>query len=191
MITERILIVYGTKFGQTAKIAEHIANVLTRKGFEVTLAKGDAIAPTFSFAPYDGVVVGASIIGGRHQRYIERFVRRYRRELDAVPCAFFSVSGSAASPSPKGQAEALRLVETFVSATGWRPRMSATIAGAIKYTKYNPILRWFMKRIVRSQGGPTDTSRDHEHTDWARVDRFAVEFAESVSTRGAPAATTG
>jgi menaquinone-dependent protoporphyrinogen oxidase len=34
-----------------------------------------------------------------------------------------------------------------------------------------------MKRIARKEGGPTDTSRDYEYTDWEAVDRFADAFA--------------
>jgi menaquinone-dependent protoporphyrinogen oxidase len=34
-----------------------------------------------------------------------------------------------------------------------------------------------MKRIARAEGGPTDTSRDHELTNWEDVDEFAERFA--------------
>jgi menaquinone-dependent protoporphyrinogen oxidase len=48
------------------------------------------------------------------------------------------------------------------------------------YTKYSPFLRWMMRRIAAGQGGPTDTTRDHEMTDWAQVRRFAEAFAAAV-----------
>jgi len=38
-------------------------------------------------------------------------------------------------------------------------------------------VRFVMKQIARKTGSPTDTSRDHELTDWAAVDRFAGELA--------------
>jgi menaquinone-dependent protoporphyrinogen oxidase len=44
------------------------------------------------------------------------------------------------------------------------------------YTKYNPLLRWIIKRTARAAGGPTDTSRDHEVTDWAQVEHFVEAF---------------
>jgi menaquinone-dependent protoporphyrinogen oxidase len=37
-----------------------------------------------------------------------------------------------------------------------------------------------MKRISRSKGGPIDTTRDHELTDWEAVDRFGVELARNL-----------
>jgi menaquinone-dependent protoporphyrinogen IX oxidase len=39
MSAQRILIVYGTHHGQTAKIAQRMADVLTTAGNSVTLAK--------------------------------------------------------------------------------------------------------------------------------------------------------
>ena len=54
------------------------------------------------------------------------------------------------------------------------------MAGAINYTRYNPLLRWYMKRASKLNGGSTDTSRDHEYTDWTQVERLANEFVEKV-----------
>jgi len=39
-----------------------------------------------------------------------------------------------------------------------------------------------MKHIASKEGGATDTSRDHEYTNWAEVDQFAVEFAREVAS---------
>jgi menaquinone-dependent protoporphyrinogen oxidase len=50
----------------------------------------------------------------------------------------------------------------------------------VAYTQYGLFLRWIMKRISRRKGGPTDTTRDHDFTDWAAVDRFAERLAEAV-----------
>jgi menaquinone-dependent protoporphyrinogen oxidase len=33
-----------------------------------------------------------------------------------------------------------------------------------------------MKQISKKEGGSTDTSRDHEYTDWKSVERFAENF---------------
>ena len=33
-----------------------------------------------------------------------------------------------------------------------------------------------MRLIVGAAGGETDTSSDYEYTDWAAVERFAVQF---------------
>jgi menaquinone-dependent protoporphyrinogen oxidase len=52
------------------------------------------------------------------------------------------------------------------------------------YTRYNPVVRWVIKRISKRRGGPVDTSRDHEVTDWAQVRRF-VDAVSSLVDRSA------
>ena len=68
-------------------------------------------------------------------------------------------------------------VEDFKRATGWAPQCVATFAGALRYSSYNPFIRFLMKLIVGAAGGETDTSGDYEYTDWAAVDRYAQDFA--------------
>jgi hypothetical protein len=40
-----------------------------------------------------------------------------------------------------------------------------------------------MKRASAMNGGATDTSRDHEYTDWEQVDRFADACYSAVCWR--------
>ena len=56
------------------------------------------------------------------------------------------------------------------------PAITKRVAGALPYTKYNLFMRWIMKRIVKKQGGDTDTSRDYDYTDWDDLRQFAAEF---------------
>jgi menaquinone-dependent protoporphyrinogen oxidase len=181
MSEHRILIVYGTTYGQTAKIASRMRAVLLGDGFDITLAAADGIDPAIDLEQYQGVMVGGSLIRGKHQRSITRFVTRHLSTINRVPSAFFSVSSSAASTEPRGQADARRAMNAFLTETGWQPDKLTTLAGTLAYTKYSPILRWIMKRISRANGGPTDTSRDHELTDWAGVEEFAHSFGRVVA----------
>ncbi|KPV39190.1 hypothetical protein AN478_13015 [Thiohalorhabdus denitrificans] len=176
----RILIVYGTGEGQTRKIAETLGGQIRRADHHVEVHRGDQLPEGLSPAACDGVLVGASLHAGHHQAYIRRFIRRHRPELRAVPSAFFSVSGSAASPDPAAQAQIRELVEVFLAEEGWQPDRWATFAGAIPYTRYGRLKRWVMRRIIARAGGPTDTSRDWELTDWEEVERFGAGFLELV-----------
>lgn len=181
MQTRRILIIYGTRYGQTAKIADHMDRVLSGDGFEVTTC--DAATPKTDVDPehYDGVLVGGSLISGHHQRSITRWVTRHRTRLNAMPAGFFSVSGSAASADARGQTDARIAMEKFLKETHWEPDMMMAIGGAMAFTKYSFLLRWVMREISRRAGGPTDTSKDHELTDWDQVTAFAHRFGHVVA----------
>jgi menaquinone-dependent protoporphyrinogen oxidase len=53
-------------------------------------------------------------------------------------------------------------------------------------------MRWMIKRISQKEGGPADTSRDYEYTDWDQVARFADRYAGTLKApEGAVAAATG
>ena len=179
-MSRRFLIVYATSYGQTAKIAGRMADLLMASGEAVTLVNACNHPRDFHAGEFDGVIVGGSIIGGRHHRALVRFVRAHRVLLNAIPSAFFSVSGSAASPLETERAKARQLVDQFLDTAGWQPVRTETIGGAMSYTKYNPFLRWVVKRASKAAGGPTDTSRDHEVTDWSQVERFVQAFVQTV-----------
>jgi menaquinone-dependent protoporphyrinogen oxidase len=179
MHARRILVLYGTSYGQTAKIAERIASHLAASGDDVRLTDIAELPRGTAPSDFDGVVIGASVLGGKHQRAVRDFARRHHVMLNAMPSAFFSVTASAAGGEAMRE-DVYRLLSEFRRETGWYPVLSEGVAGALAYTRYNPIIRWMMKRIAAKAGGPTDTTRDHELTDWAQVDRFADAFERMV-----------
>jgi menaquinone-dependent protoporphyrinogen oxidase len=98
-----------------------------------------------------------------------------------IPTAFFSVSGAASSPQagpdPNGYMDA-----TF-DELDWHPTLAKAFAGGLPYRKYNVILRFFMKRVSRAAGHTTDTSRNHEMTNWEAVRLFAEDVASLAPVR--------
>jgi menaquinone-dependent protoporphyrinogen oxidase len=173
----RILLVYGTTEGQTRKIAERIAAELEKLDHEVALRDSTTIADPLAPGAFDAVMVGASVHQGRHQAAVQHFVSANVAVLEQLPTAFFSVSLVASSTDPEDRQDALNLIEAFCEKTGWRPSLTRSIPGALRYTEYDFLKRWIMKLIVRHYSGPTDSSRDYEFTDWDDVARFAREFA--------------
>lgn len=171
-----ILIVYGTAYGQTERVARRIGSTLTDSGYAVTILKGDRLAPNPTLGAYDGFVVAGSVRVGRYQPYLTAFVRGHSTRLNAAPSVFVSVCG-AAGGGPDGLKAAQGYIDEFLHQTGWSPWLVRSFAGELAYTRYDPVTRWIMKLISRRNGGPTDTSRDYDFTDWQAVDRFGHELA--------------
>jgi menaquinone-dependent protoporphyrinogen oxidase len=172
----RMLIVYGTGEGQTARIAERIAGVVRDRGHEVALLDVKRAPRDQTLTGYDIVVVGASVHAGRYPGAVMNFIRRHVVQLLTSPAAFYSVSLSAASDKAEERAEAERRAREFVAAAGWEPARLVSFAGALPYTRYNWLMRRWMGFIVGKTGGDADTSRDYEYTDWAAVERFASDL---------------
>ena len=74
-------------------------------------------------------------------------------------------------------------VENFEQQTVWRPAQVGLFSGALLYRQYGFLKRLMMKKIVSSKPGglSTDTSRDHEYTDWEQVKRFAEDFLKRLA----------
>jgi menaquinone-dependent protoporphyrinogen oxidase len=179
----RVLIAYGTNEGQTAKIAEYLADILRGNG-----CVADPVDLKRSPAPhlenYDAVIVGASIHMGKHQRAVRDFVKQNRPALEPLPTAFFSVSLSAHDQKEAARKEVVRCLAEFAQQTGWRAGKVGVFAGALLYTRYGFITRWIMKKIAREKGSPDlDTLRDYVYTDWESVKRFAEEFLGNAASR--------
>lgn len=172
-----VLVLYGTGEGQTEKVADYVASVIREHGHDVTVLHGDRIPADFSLAAYDGVVVGASVHLGRHQRYIREFAVENGALLESMPSAFFSVSLSAAGRRTERE-KARAVMEGFLEEVGWQPEVRAVVPGRLAYGQYGPLKRFVMKRIAGRAGGDADPSRDYEYTDWKGVTRFAETFLE-------------
>ena len=173
----RVLVIFATSYGQTEKIARRIAATLERNEITVELCDAGKTRPAMATEQYSAILVGSSIIAKGHQPAIRQFIHENASTLNRLPSAFFQVSASAGSGSPHARMAAQRIMEEFLAGEAWTPLLSASVAGAINYTRYNLLLRWYMKKASEKNGGSTDTSRDHEYTDWVQVERFASAFA--------------
>ena len=185
-----VLIVYATKEGQTAKIARHLAQTLGAAGHNVELFDAEHPTPRLDLAPFQFAIVGGPVHAQGYPRSLARFVRKNRAFLERVPSAFFSVGLAVASRNSDGRAQTRPLVDKFLGETGWRPQRIELVAGALVYSKYNPLLRLVMRHIAEKEGGDTDTSRDYEYTDFAAVERFAREFVASERVVSEPLGAT-
>ena len=178
----KIFIGYGTTEGQTARIAEHIANTIRRRGHDAEVVDLKR-SRTVDLGDYDAVIVGGSIHMGKHEDYVADFVRQNRTVLKQLPSAFFSVSLAAHGDTANAEA----YVTNFEQETGWHADQVGFFAGALLYRQYGFFKRWMMKRIVRSKPGglSMNTSRDHEYTDWDQVRQFTDDFLQRLTSEDA------
>jgi menaquinone-dependent protoporphyrinogen oxidase len=185
-----ILIVYGTTDGHTAKIAQVLAENFRALRCCVDLVDAAGTMRRLSPEGYDGVIVAASVHIGDYQRAVVRWVRLHATTLNGMPTAFLSVCLAVLEQSAKTRRELANIIERFFARTGWRPPIAKPIAGAVRYTHYGWLKRLMMNRIVGKAGGSTDTTRDHEYTDWNDLRDFAREFTTRLAA-AEPAAIGG
>lgn len=171
----RALVVYGTTHGHGQKVAHMIGDELQRAGLQADVSRASKHVP----APenYDGIIVVAAVHARGYQRNVRRWVRTHAGTLGRKPTAFVSICLGVLQHDAAVDRDLTAIRDRFFAATGWQPGLVKVVAGALPYTRYNPLTRWAMKRIVTKAHGDTDTSRDYEYTDWNDVRRFARDFA--------------
>ena len=169
-----IQILYSSAEGQARRIAERIDGDLRDQGYTTQCEDvGRAVMRTKPHA----VVLIASIHVGKHATIARNFIKANLPLFNEIPSAFMSVSMSAQEAD---RTRAQGYVADFMADTGWQPEITATVAGALRYTNYNFVKKLIMKRIATESGLPTDTSRDYEFTDWDEVASFVSAFELSL-----------
>jgi menaquinone-dependent protoporphyrinogen IX oxidase len=75
-----------------------------------------------------------------------------------------------------------KTIDGFCHQTGFHPSRVWPVAGALMYSEYGALVRFVMRRIAKRAGQSTDTTHDHEYTDWKGlhcfVDALMTELEE-------------
>ena len=172
-----ILVAYGSVEGQTRKIARHLSGSVQSRGHDVTIFDA-ADLEDVDMDLFDAAIIAAPVHMGAFHPAIVDWVGRNSAKLGKMPSAFVSVSLAAASAFPEEQAEIEKIASGMFDHTGWHPQHVHHAAGALRYTRYDFMKRMLMKYIARKEGGSTDTSEDHEYTDWDALDAFVGELLQ-------------
>lgn len=169
-IMAKILIIYATTDGQTAKISRRLQDVIEQEGDQVTLLPiTESVG--LDLHSFDKIVIGASIRYGRHSPLVADFVSRNQHILASKPNAFFSVNVVARKPE-KSRPEANPYLQKFLRQIAWRPKELAVFAGRIDYPSYRFFDRLMIRLIMWMTKGPTDPKAVVEFTDWQQVEAF-------------------
>lgn len=182
----RALLVYATRHGSTREVAEAVAEELRASFTQVDVREAKADP---SPAGYDAVVVGGPMIMGWHKE-AEKYVRRYKGQLSAVPFALFVTAASLTEDGfdavqgvhvakdswlvkkPRN-ADKLTRKERYALPSHYvgdilracapaRPRAVALFAGSLDLTTMNILEKLFVLLIVGASPG------DGRHYDFIR-----------------------
>src|SRR5579859_2134522 len=86
-----LLIVYGTGYGQTRKIAERIAEIARLQCFQVDTINATDIPADFSPLKYNVIIVGSFMHYGKYNPAVIKFINDNKSTLNKCPSAFYSV----------------------------------------------------------------------------------------------------
>jgi len=171
----KIVFIYSTIDGHTLEICKRLQEIVEQQGHETTLVELTANSDV-DVAPYDRIVIGASIRYGKHRPDVARFIERKTDELESKPSAFFSVN-AVARKSDKRAPDTNPYVKKFLRSITWQPALIGIFAGKIDYPQYGFIDKTMIRFIMWITKGPTDPSGTFEFTDWDAVEAFGLEIS--------------
>ena len=164
------LIIFSTTDGHTKKICEYIFNILN-ESYTIKILK---LSNTYheDLSSYDTIIIGASIRYGKHKKELYKFIEKNLRTLEKIETCFFSVN-AVARKSEKNSPATNPYMKKFLKKSGWTPDYTEVFAGEINYKKYKFFDKHIIRFIMWLTGGPTDTSKKYDFTNWDNVQLFA------------------
>jgi menaquinone-dependent protoporphyrinogen oxidase len=181
----RILVIYATRHGATAGIAERIADTLGRRRLDATLR---AASEPIDVDAYDAYVVGSAAYMGRWLGDVTSFVRHHRSSLASRPVWLFS-SGPIGPDLVDKQGRDVRVAsepkEFAEFRVALRPRGTRVLFGA-----YDPhaepvgIAERLTRHLPASIQGQIPSG---DYRDWADIEAWANEIADELMSEPAVA----
>ncbi|MEI2688639.1 MAG: flavodoxin domain-containing protein [Anaerolineae bacterium] len=167
-MTYRVLVVYATKYGATAGIAEKIGQVLGEAGLAVDIQRaGQAGDP----AAYQAVVLGSAVYIGKWRKEAANYLKAHEGALAQRPVWIFSSGplgeGDAAEQAGDlGFPKALRPIAERINV-----RDNAIFFGAVDRAKLNPLERWMLNKVQSPIG---------DFRDWDAIAAWAAGIAAAL-----------
>ncbi|MDO8880515.1 MAG: flavodoxin domain-containing protein [Coriobacteriia bacterium] len=156
-----VLVVYGTKTGCTAGIAEQIGRTLAEAGAGVDVIRAED-KPDAS--GYDAVVVGSGVRVGSWHGAVKEWVATQADVLKTRPTAFFTACLTMASDPEKAD-EVRAYTDPLIAETGITPVGVGLFAGMNEPKKFSLPERLIMKAMKAPQGDFRDMAAV---TEWTR-----------------------
>jgi menaquinone-dependent protoporphyrinogen oxidase len=165
---KRVLVVYATKYGATAEIAEKIGEVIRNNGLQVDVLPAGQVK---ELNPYAAVVLGSAAYIGQWRREAVKLLKENENTLSTLPVWLFS-----SGPTEEG--------DPIKAMNGWlypksikpvidsiKPHDIAVFHGVINREKLNFLEKWMLKTVKAPIG---------DFRDWEAITAWAGAIAEEL-----------
>jgi menaquinone-dependent protoporphyrinogen oxidase len=162
-MSDTVLIAYATRQGNTAEVAEYMAEAVRSKGLT---AEVKPAADVTSLEGYKAVILGTPIKGDNPMPDAVAFAERFRAELDELPTALFGLSMLLSEPTEENKKSIMSILNRL--RFEMRP-IGMGAFGGVRDAKTLPfVLKWTAKRSKIPTG---------DFRDWEAMKEWAVHVA--------------
>ena len=157
---KRVLIAYGTMSGSTAGVAQAVAEVVEKEGWEVTAEPVENIKDVQG---YDAIVVGTAVRMFHVLGKTRRFLRKHKKSLQNIPVAYFLVCLTMSEDTPENIEQATKFAQPMISTK--EPVSLGLFGGCIDHEKMTDIFALPLKQMP-----------EQDHRDWEKIRAWASDL---------------
>jgi menaquinone-dependent protoporphyrinogen oxidase len=165
----KALVVYGTRYGTAAEIAEEIAKVLREEHLAVDLLNTKKLK-NYDVSPYDLVVVGSGIKMNKWTKKSMNFLKKNKDSLSNKKVALFVSCGCANEETtiPEGQEKYL---DTIAKENLTQPPIATGLFGGVYDPNPKGLMSKFVNRFIKKEMEKQgkDTSQRIDYRKWDEI----------------------
>jgi menaquinone-dependent protoporphyrinogen oxidase len=176
--TLNVLLIYGTRWGGTEKVAQTIAKTLKEEGNSVDVL--DAKKSPENIASYDLVIVGSGLRADKWTKESVEFIEKNAATLKIKKTALF-VSCSMADRKDAGyDVGKKRYLEDFAAQHNLSPIALGYFGGLMDFSYSHGLLVDIIVRVNRRnlRKNGLNTAKVHDTRDWAAIEAWGHEVAK-------------
>jgi menaquinone-dependent protoporphyrinogen IX oxidase len=175
----KALVVYGTRWGGTVKVAQEIAETLTQHGYDVTVIDAKQAPP--SIEPFSLVVVGSGVRADRWTKEAIQFIQRNVSQLRQKKSALF-VSCQIADRKegdPIKEKAKTKYLQQIAKDYDLQPIAFGLFGGFMDFHQSHGLIVDVMMKINRRklEKGGLDQSKTLDTRNWTEIQAWARQVA--------------
>ncbi len=161
-MTPNILVLYATRTGGTAPVAEAIASTLQSDELNVDVGP---VKEVTDIGKYDAVILGSSIRGGNWLPELVDFMKDNLNHLQNMPVAFFTVCLTLCEDTQENRETVRHYLDPVRQLVN--PVTEGYFAGKMDYARLSLPVRWIVKKMKAPEG---------DYRDWNKIRQWASDL---------------
>ncbi|HRF94781.1 MAG TPA: flavodoxin domain-containing protein [Aggregatilineales bacterium] len=161
-MTPNILVLYATRTGGTAPVAEAIASTLQSDELNVDVGP---IRELTDISKYDAAILGSSIRVGSWLPEMVDFMKDNLSRLQNMPVAFFTVCLTLSEDTQENRETVRHYLDPVRQLVN--PVTEGYFAGKMDYARLSLPVRWMVKKMKAPEG---------DYRDWNKIRKWATDL---------------
>ncbi len=173
-----ILVIYGSRWGGTAEVANKIGQTLTQGGCSVDVI--NAKKPPKKLEPYDLFVIGSGMRADKWTKETLFFIEKNEKLLQNKKTALFVSCQMADRVEPEIRERAKKqYLQDTAERYALKPIAYGFFGGFLDFSQSHGLIVDVMVRVNRRslRKNGLDTTKIHDTRDWNNIEAWAREIA--------------